>query len=165
MLYKLSIRSSFYAVTKVSLAILCSAFVLVPSLKAQITNTLFLENFDNNVIDPLKLVPDSPFFEGGVGDIAATAANGAVEFNGSVSQQWWAGATLRVVPTFEVSDAKQVAVEVDRVAEAGVGTASRSALWIMDSTQTRYVLFADVRGEGGWSFNRKIGLASDNPTG
>lgn len=151
--------------TRISRAALCSAFILLPALNAQITNILFLEDFDSNTIDPQKLVPDAPFFEGGLGDIAATATGGAVEFNGSVSQQWWAGATLRVVPTFEVSDAKQIAVEVDRVFEGGVGTASRSALWIMDSTQTRYVLFADVRAEGGWSFNRKIGLAGDNPTG
>jgi hypothetical protein len=165
MRYESSIRPFFRGLTRISRAVLCSAFVLLPALNAQITNTLFFEDFDDNIIDPLQLVPDSPFFEGGVGNIAATATGGAVEFTGTVSQQWWAGATLRVVPTFEVSDAKQIAVEVDRVVEGGVGTASRSALWIMDSTQTRYVLFADVRGEGGWSFNRKIGIAGDNPTG
>jgi hypothetical protein len=150
---------------KVYLLLACLAASLAPNLQAQITNILFSENFDAGTIDPLKLVPDAPFFEGGQGDIAATVNGGVLEFTGTVSAQWWAGATMRVVPTFEVSDAKQVAVEVDRVAEAGFGSASRSALWIMDSTQTRYVLFADVRGEGGWSFNRKIGIAGDNPTG
>jgi hypothetical protein len=54
---------------------------------------------------------------------------------------------------------------VDRVLEDGQGTASRSALWIMDSTQNNYILFADVRGEAGWRYNRKIGVAGDNPTG
>ncbi|HEX7862208.1 MAG TPA: hypothetical protein VF773_17870 [Verrucomicrobiae bacterium] len=134
------------------------------SANAQITNVLFSEDFESP-INPLEFVPDAPFFEGGQGDIAGTVNGGVLEFTGTVSQQWWAGATMRVVPTFQVSDAQQIAVEVDRVQEAGVGTASRSALWIMDSTQTRYVLFADVRGEGGWSFNRKIGVAGDNPTG
>src|SRR5439155_7894768 len=63
----------------------------------------------------------------------------------------------RVVPTFAASDEALVAVSIDRVAEAGVGTASRSALWILDETKTKYVLFADVRGEGNWHYNRKIG--------
>lgn len=135
------------------------------SLHAQITNILFSENFELGTIDPLKLVPDAPFFEGGKGNITANVNSGLLEFSGSVTQQYWAGSTLRVVPTFTVSDANQVAIEVDRVYEGGVGTASRSALWIMDSTQTRYILFADVRGEGGWSFNRKIGISGDVPTG
>src|SRR5256712_7094000 len=54
---------------------------------------------------------------------------------------------------------------MDRVAEVGVGTASRSALWILDETRTKYVLLADVRGEGGWRYNRKIGENGDAPTG
>ena len=49
--------------------------------------------------------------------------------------------------------------------ENGQGSASRSALWILDSTQTKYVLFADVRGEDGWHYNRKIGESGDQPTG
>jgi hypothetical protein len=38
-------------------------------------------------------------------------------------------------------------------------------LWILDETKTKYVLFADVRGEGGWRYNRKIGEDGDVPTG
>jgi hypothetical protein len=146
------------------LILLVAAFLLSPAAQAQITNILFFEDFETP-LNTNELVPAAPFFEGGVGDIQGTVANGVVEFTGTVSQQWWAGATLRVVPTFSVSDANQVAVEVDRVLEDGQGTASRSALWIMDSTQNNYVLFADVRGEGGWRYNRKIGVAGDNPTG
>src|SRR5262249_14393014 len=37
--------------------------------------------------------------------------------------------------------------------------------WILDETKTKYVLFADVRGEGGWRYNRKIGENGDVPTG
>ena len=151
--------------SNLSYAILFAALFAGPSLNAQITNVLFLEDFESGVLNTNKLVPDAPFFEGGLGDIHAEVANGIVEFTGTVSQQWWAGATLRVVPTFTVSDDKQVAVEVDRVAEAGEGTASRSALWIMNSTQSAYVLWADVRNEAGWRYNRKIGVAGDNPTG
>ena len=145
--------------------LIAACFCLSLQVRAQITNVLFFEDFADNTIDPAKFVPDAPFFEGGQGDIRATAVDGTVEFSGTVSQQWWAGATLRVVPTFTVSDANQVAVEVDRVFEGGVGTASRSALWIMDETQTRYILFADVRNEAGWRYNRKIGLPGDVPTG
>lgn len=126
---------------------------------------LFADDFSANTIDPAKYVPDSPFFEGGVGDIHAEAGNGVMRFVGTTSQQWWAGGTLRIVPTFAPSETETVTISIDRVAEAGVGTASRSALWILDETKTQYVLFADVRGEGGWRFNRKIGEAGDQPTG
>jgi hypothetical protein len=143
---------------------IAACLFLASPARAQITNILFFEDFETP-LNTNELVPAAPFFEGGVGDIHGTVANGVVEFTGTVSQQWWAGATLRVVPTFTVSDANQVAVEVDRVLEDGQGTASRSALWIMDSTQNNYVLFADVRGEQGWRYNRKIGVAGDNPTG
>src|SRR6185503_3903104 len=66
---------------------------------------------------------------------------------------------------FTASDESTVTLTIDRVAEAGLGTASRSALWILDETRTKYVLFADVRAEGGWRFNRKIGENGDVPTG
>src|SRR5688500_5389181 len=158
----LSFRRRFNS--KILLTVAVLALPLASPLQAQITNILFFEDFESP-LNTNELVPAAPFFEGGVGDIQGTVTGGVVEFSGTVSQQWWAGATLRVVPTFTVSDANQVAVEVDRVAEAGQGTASRSALWVMDSTQTYYVLFADVRGEAGWRYNRKIGVAGDNPTG
>ena len=88
-----------------------------------------------------------------------------IEFVGTTTQQWWAGATLRVVPTFTAAEDSILSLSIDRVAEAGVGTASRSALWIMEESRTKYVLFADVRGEGGWHYNRKIGEDGDVPTG
>ena len=69
------------------------------------------------------------------------------------------------MPTFSASDEATLALSIDRVAETGQGTASRSALWILDQTKTKYVLFADVRGEGGWRYNRKIGEDGDVPTG
>lgn len=126
---------------------------------------LFEDDFAGNSIDPAKYVPDAPFFEGGQGDIRAEAGNGVIRFVGTTTQQWWAGGTLRVVPTFTASEAETVTFSIDRVAEAGVGTASRSAVWILDETKTQYVLFADVRGEGGWRYNRKIGEDGDVPTG
>src|SRR4029453_15470499 len=90
---------------------------------------------------------------------------GVLKFVGTTTQQWWSGGTLRIVPTFAPSAAEVVTLSIDRVAEAGVGSASRSALWILDETKTKYVLFADVRAEGGWRYNRKIGEDGDVRTG
>ena len=163
---RFSLRSSLAQTSgPVVLLALVLAMVLVQSASAQITNIVFSDDFEDAMIDPNLYQADAPFFEGGQGNISATEANGVVEFTGTVSQQWWAGATLRVVPTFSVSDETNLVVSVDRVSEAGVGTASRSALWIMDGTRTKYILFADVRLEGGWTYNRKIDEAGDVPTG
>ncbi|MCC6233129.1 MAG: hypothetical protein IT580_10835 [Verrucomicrobiales bacterium] len=135
------------------------------SAQAQVSTVLFQDDFSSNTIDPAKYQPDAPFFEGGVGDIHAEAKDGAIEFVGTTTTQWWAGGTLRVVPTFNATESTPVTVSVDRVSELGQGTASRSALWILDETKTKYVLFADVRAEGGWRYNRKIGEDGDAPTG
>lgn len=139
--------------------------LLSPHASAQITNVLFSDDFSAASIDATKYVVDSPFFEGGIGDIAPKLVNGQLQLTGTVSQQWWAGATLRVLQTFPASPETNIVVSVDRVAELGQGSASRSALWIMDFTRTRYVLFADVRGEGGWRYNRYIGETGDVRTG
>ena len=142
-----------------------SLWLLLPNASAQITNVVFSDDFSKNGIDTSKYAIDSPFFEGGVGDIKPKVENGVLEITGTVSQQWWAGATLRVLPTFQASTETNIVISVDRMVENGQGTASRSALWIMDSTMTKYVLFADVRAEGGWRYNRKIGISGDVPTG
>jgi hypothetical protein len=148
------------------IALTCIQLLSQPGLaQAPAPVVVFSDDFESNSIDPAKYVPDAPFFEGGVGDIHATAHDGVIEFVGTTSQQWWSGGTLRVVPTFTATEATPVTVTIDRVAEAGVGTASRSALWILDETKTKYVLFADVRAEGGWRYNRKIGENGDVPTG
>ncbi|MBI2926803.1 MAG: hypothetical protein HYY24_13995, partial [Verrucomicrobia bacterium] len=129
------------------------------------SNVVFSDDFAADTIDPAKYEPDAPFFEGGIGDIHAEAGNGVMRFVGTTTQQWWSGGTLRIVPTFAPSEAETITLSIDRIAEAGVGTAARSALWILDETKTKYVLFAEVRGEGGWHYNRKIGEDGDVPTG
>jgi len=148
----------------VGAAVLCW-LVCVPQTSAQISTVVFSDDFSANTIDTNKYQPDAPFFEGGLGDIHAQAGNGVMQFVGTTTQQWWSGATLRVVPTFTASEGANVAVSIDRVAEAGQGSAARSALRILDETRTKYVLFADVRAEGGWRYNRKIGENGDVPTG
>ncbi len=151
---------------KLSLALaatllLCSG----PGVSAQIRTVVFQDDFSSATIDPAKYTPDAPFFEGGKGDIHAEAKDGVIEFLGTTTTQWWSGGTLQLAPTFVASESAPITLTIDRVAEVGVGSASRSALWILDETKTKYVLFADVRGEGGWRFNRKIGQNGDVPTG
>ena len=145
--------------------LICVGLLSALETRGQITNVVFTDNWATGLIDPLKFQPDAPVFEGGTGNISAAVTNGEVEFTGSVSVQWWAGATLRIVPTFTASQDAAVVASVDRVAEAGVGSSSRSALWIMDSTLSKFVLFADNRGEDHWEYNRKINEAGDTPTG
>jgi len=161
-----SFASSFTNKILFGVALACVQLLSQPTLaQAPAPVVVFSDDFESNTIDPAKYVPDAPFFEGGIGDIHATAHDGTIEFVGTTSQQWWSGGTLRVVPTFTATEATPVTVSIDRVSEAGVGTAARSALWILDETKTKYVLFADVRGEGGWHFNRQIGENGDVPTG
>lgn len=152
---------------KIPLLILLSCLCLQSRALGQITNSLFADNFSAAGIDTTKYAIDSPFFEGGKGDIAPSVHDGVLEFTGTVSEQWWAGATLRVLQSFEASTDTNIVVTVDRVEELPLGeaTASRSALWIMDSTRTKYVLYADVVNEGGWHYNRYIGAAGDQRTG
>ena len=71
---------------------------------------VFSDDFESNTIDPAKYQADAPFFEGGVGDIHATAHDGVIEFVGTTTQQWWSGGTLRVVPTFTATEATPVTV-------------------------------------------------------
>lgn len=157
------LRAAWFRWVLATLGLICWLGGL--SASAQITNTVFFDDFQSGSIDPAVYQPDAPFFEGGIGNISATEANGVVEFTGTVSQQWWAGGTLRLTQGFSVSDETNLVVSIDRVSESGAGTASRSALWIMDSSTNHYVLFADVRGEGNWHFNRKIGESPEQPTG
>jgi hypothetical protein len=158
-------KNSIHCLTLSFLAVLAVAIVNLPSAQAQTNTVVFQDDFSSNTIDPAKYQADAPFFEGGVGDIHAEATNGVMQFVGTTSQQWWSGGTLRIVPTFTASEDTPVTISIDRVAEAGVGSAARSALWILDETKTKYVLFADVRGEGGWHYNRNIGENGDVPTG
>src|SRR5207249_3621138 len=148
----------------VAAATLC-LLAFLPQAFGQISTVVFSDDFAASTIDTNKYQADAPFFEGGLGDIHAVAGNGVMQFVGTTTQRWWSGATLRIVPTFTASEGANVAVSIDRVAEAGLGSASRSALWILDESRTKYVLFADVRGEGNWHYNRNIGEAGDSPTG
>jgi len=140
-----------------------TGMLTLPEASAQITNVVFSEDF-SKPLDTNKLVADNIGFEGGKGTIAPTVANGVVEFTGAVTEQWWAGAAIRVAQTFPVNAETNVMMSVDRVAEAGTGTGHRSSIWITDQNQSHFVLFG-YNSENNWEYNYKIGSASDNPTG
>ena len=131
----------------------------------QESNVVFSDDFESNEINETKYQAANPFFEGGQGDIHAEAGDGVMRFVGTTTQQWWSGGTLKIKESFNAAPDAPVTISIDRVEEAGQGTASRSALWIFNEDETNYVLFADVRGEGGWRYNRKIGEDGDVPTG
>src|SRR5206468_10770868 len=63
------------------------------------------------------------------------------------------------------SDDSTITLTIDRVAEQDLGTAPRGAHSFPTRRSSDLVLFADVRGEGGWHYNRKIGEDGDVPTG
>ena len=108
----------------------------VSSASAQISSVLFQDDFSAATIDATKYSPSAPFFEGGVGDIHAVAAGGAIEFVGTTTTQWWSGGTLRIAPVFSASESAPITIGLDRMTEMGVGSASRSALWILDESRT-----------------------------
>src|SRR5205814_1282532 len=98
---------------------LCTVlFISSLSAKAEISTVLFQDDFASNTIDPAKYQPDAPFFEGGTGDIHATAHDGVIEFVGTTTAQWWSGGTLRLAQTFTASEESNAAISIDRVAEA-----------------------------------------------
>src|SRR5260370_18467361 len=83
----------------------------------------------SNTIDPAKYQPDAPFFEGGTGDIHATAHDGVIEFVGTTSQQWWSGGTLQRTTTHTSKLQTPFTLSIHLLPETSQGTASRSALW------------------------------------
>src|SRR5690349_9190452 len=115
-----------------TIALMILSLVTAARLSAQVTNVVFSEDFAGP-LNTNKLVADNIGFEGGKGTIAPTVANGVVEFTGAVSEQWWAGAALRVVPTFKANDETNIVFSADRVSATGEGTAYRSSMWITDT--------------------------------
>ncbi|MGV3774696.1 MAG: hypothetical protein ACO1QB_17485 [Verrucomicrobiales bacterium] len=144
-------------------ALACSALALT-TVHGQ-SQVLFSDDFEGAELDTTKWRSDDRPFESGVGDIQPYLGTGTLLFQGTVLEQYWPGAAIATVPTFQASIQTNLVVTVDRVSEFGSGTASRSALWITDETRSNYIVFADVRAEGGWRYNRKINQPGDAPNG
>lgn len=141
-----------------------AAGLVQPKATAQVTNSVFSDDF-SGPLNTTKWTVGKRTLEGGTGTIVPVVSNGVVEITGTTTEQWWAGGSLQVATNFTVNPETNVAFSVDRVSENGSGTAHRTALWILDSTGTYFVLFAEDVGETEWEFNRKIGISGDVPTG
>src|SRR5436190_18167126 len=111
-------NTSIRRTTAVVFAVLAFGFIGVPFLHGQASKVVFQDDFVSNTIDPAKYQPDAPFFEGGIGDIHATAHDGVIEFVVTTTQQWWSGGPLGVVRAFEASEALVLTVWI--VAVEGV---------------------------------------------
>jgi len=129
------------------------------------SQVLFSDDFEGSSIDAAKWRVDPRPFESGTSDITAVEGGGMLTFAGTVTGNYWPGTALATIPTFKASIETNLVCTVDRLYDMSTGTASRSALWITDATRTHYVLFAEVYKEGGWRYNRKIGLSDDVPVG
>lgn len=151
-----------------SMATALAGMLCLPHASAQITKTVFSEDFSGTTLNTSKWEFTDHALEGGKGDITYSLHDGVVQFSGPLTVNYWCGATLRAKQTFSASAETNVMVSVDRVSELGSfvsGSSTRSCLWIMDASKTFYVLFADNQGENHWEYNRKIGLSGDSPTG
>lgn len=126
---------------------------------------LFSDDFMDSTLNAAKWRVDNQPFESGTTDVLITVGGGSLNFSGTDLSGWWGGSAVMTVPTFAASPETNVIFEVDRVSEFGLGTASRSAIWITDTNRQNFVFFSDNRGEGNWGYNRRINAAGDNPTG
>jgi hypothetical protein len=144
--------------------IVCTMAAAMPAFTGS-AQLLFSDDFMSDTLDTSKWRIDAQPFESGVSDIAAVVGGGSITFSGVNSAGWWGGSAVATVPTFTASPETNLVFEVTRVNEFGIGTASRSAIWITDAERKNFVFFGDNRGEGNWRYNRKIGATGDNPTG
>jgi hypothetical protein len=90
-----------------------------------------------------------------------------VEFTAVGTSNYWGGHGIDTVAGFAASAVQPLTFEVDRTyLFNNNSTGVRAGVWILDSTGTNWVFFADLsEGATGWSYNRKINQTGDNPTG
>ncbi len=127
----------------------------------QSAKVLFEDDFSSNTINPDWYKPAESFFEGDKGGIHAEPGDGVMRFAETTTQ--WPGSTLRIKESFEATTGSPVALHIDRVKAALQGAGSRSALWVFDETESRYILFADIWRRG-WYYNRNIREPRNAPT-
>lgn len=143
---------------------LAAAFPALLAVTSQ-AQVLFSDDFTGASLDPVKWRVSNRPFESGITDIVPSVGGGYLSISGTDTAGWWGGASVATVPTFKASAETNLIFEVDRVSDYGIGTASRSGIWITDANRQKFVFFGDNRGEGNWRYNRKIGAPGDNPTG
>ena len=141
--------------------VLLSSAFLGTAAQAQV----FEDDFDDDEIDLAKWRIDPAPFETGSGDFTAVEADGTLTIAGASVNNWWGGLSLAAVPTFSASVDAPLSFEVDRVLHVHAGSSTRTSVWITDAARDNYVLYSFNSNEGGWSYNRRVGLPGDVPTG
>ena len=126
----------------------------------------YSDDFETGDLNAFWQVSDRPFEAG-------TSLDGYVEVGpvnsldiiGTVSDDYWGGRSVATGQTFSADKVYPLVIEVDRVLDGGVASATRSGIWITDQSRSQYILFTQNVGEGGWQYNRLIGEPGDSPTG
>ena len=128
---------------------------------------VFSDDFQNGTIDPGKWRLDAVSYETGKGTFTSVEADGVLTISGADTASYWAGQAQATPPSFQASAAEPLVFQVDRVSRSQnvTATSTRTGLFITDLTRENYVLFADNVMEGGWTYNKRVGDADDNPTG
>ena len=125
---------------------------------------LFEDGFDDDTIDAAKWRLDDKPFETGGGDYEAVEADGVLTISGKSTQNWWGGLALATIPTFRATADAPLTFEVERVMHEGVGSSTRTSIWITDAQRQNFVLFSHNANESGWTYNKRVGDADDNAT-
>ncbi|HUF61376.1 MAG TPA: hypothetical protein VMN36_04825 [Verrucomicrobiales bacterium] len=122
------------------------------------------DNFNSGVLQDHWAFDQRPFETGSV-EVGGGLAGGAMVIEVTAFENYWGGFALSTERTFQASAANPLSFEITRVLDEGVGTATRSGVWISDQSRTHYVFFAQNIGEGGWQYNRRINEPGDNAAG
>nr|MBP7933372.1 hypothetical protein [Phycisphaerae bacterium] len=87
--------------------------------------------------------------------------------SGGATVSYWAGQAQATLPTFQASAAEPLVFQVNRVSRDQnlTATSTRTSVFITDVNRENFVFFADNVMEGGWTYNKRVGDADDNPTG
>ncbi|HOW73010.1 MAG TPA: hypothetical protein PKY77_20625 [Phycisphaerae bacterium] len=125
------------------------------------------DDFENGTIDSGKWRLDDAAYETGEGTFTSVEADGVLTISGEATVSYWAGQAQATLPTFQASAAEPLVFQVDRVSRDQnlLATSTRTSVFITDVNRENFVFFADNVMEGGWTYNKRVGDADDNPTG
>jgi len=84
--------------------------------------------------------------------IGARLVDGALQFSGTTSVNYWAGRTLLSRGAFSVQDGQRLEVEIDRLSLQPTGTGTRSSLWLWVDAGS-YLMFSQDTEKSEWSYN------------
>ncbi|MDI9383089.1 MAG: hypothetical protein QM518_02205 [Verrucomicrobiota bacterium] len=148
-----------------------------PPIVAAVSYTpevLLTDDFEDGVLDPALWVESGAGFEFSLypdagGTFSVAEANGVLTIAGALETNYWGGRSIVTVDTYNASLTSPLAIEVDRVSQAGTGSGHRTAVWVTNADRTNYVFFAYNPVEGTyWQYNYRVngeGPSSGTGTG